>query len=472
MRLAPLVIILAALAGQAGAATLHVAGNGVDGPTCGAPANPCRSITQAMTNATAGDTILVGPGRYGDLTQGETNFTFPGEEMPPAGSQYLLVVDKALTIQSTHGADATHLDAGFSFGGVQILADGVVLGGPSRGFSIEALAGGEAVRIDAAAAGVTVADIVAAGDFVFDGTSHTLTHNVSLCCESSSGFVIRGAQHTFSDNVVFAGGVIVEGTEHAITSNLFIGVGLSLSGTDHVVRRNSFLDGVLSIAGISLGSGSTATINENNIYGNWPQVYPPEGNCGIHNASGATIDATGNYWGAATGPGPDPADEVCDEPDTGSSTVVTPFATAPFQIASESPGGGGNGPPICTAARPYPNALWPANHQFVSAWIVGIADPDDDPVAVSITRVTQDEPLSGLGDGDAAPDAVLQGSSADLRAERAGSGNGRVYRIEFTASDGHGGSCAGAVTVGVPNSQKPGQEIVDDGQTVVSTGSE
>ena len=44
-----------------------------------------------------------------------------------------------------------------------------------------------------------------------------------------------------------------------------------------------------------------------------------------------------------------------------------------------------------------------------------------------ITGITQDEPLTGLGSGDACPDASGVGSTtAMLRAERNGTGDGRV----------------------------------------------
>jgi hypothetical protein len=43
------------------------------------------------------------------------------------------------------------------------------------------------------------------------------------------------------------------------------------------------------------------------------------------------------------------------------------------------------------------------------------------------TAVTQSEPLNGLGDGDTSPDAVLQGDSVLLRAERSGLGTGQRY---------------------------------------------
>ena len=60
-------------------ATLHVETNGVNSAACGALANPCRTITQAILNARTYDWILVGPGRYGNLDLDET-VGEPGEE--------------------------------------------------------------------------------------------------------------------------------------------------------------------------------------------------------------------------------------------------------------------------------------------------------------------------------------------------------------------------------------------------------
>ncbi|MEW6758349.1 MAG: hypothetical protein AB1347_09020, partial [Acidobacteriota bacterium] len=67
-----------------------------------------------------------------------------------------------------------------------------------------------------------------------------------------------------------------------------------------------------------------------------------------------------------------------------------------------------------------------------------------------------------------APDGYGVGTAqVSLRAERSGPGNGRVYRIAFTASDGQGDSCSGTVAVGVPHDAK--DIPVDDGQTFDST---
>ena len=76
-------------------------------------------------------------------------------------------------------------------------------------------------------------------------------------------------------------------------------------------------------------------------------------------------------------------------------------------------------------------------------------------VVVTVTGVRQDEPVVGTGDGDSAPDALIQpDGSVLLRAERAGSGNGRVYNVNFVADDGYGGSCSSVVSVCVPDNEK------------------
>ena len=128
-----------------------------------------------------------------------------------------------------------------------------------------------------------------------------------------------------------------------------------------------------------------------------------------------------------------------------------------------------NGPPLCGLAQALPSLLWPANHGMRVVGITGVTDPNNDSVAITITGVTQDEPVNGVGDGDTSPDAVIQGSQALVRAERWGGGNGRVYQINFSANDGQGGGCSGSVKVTVPHSMKPGSAAVDDGQLYDST---
>ena len=133
-----------------------------------------------------------------------------------------------------------------------------------------------------------------------------------------------------------------------------------------------------------------------------------------------------------------------------------------------------NRDPICDNAFADPDELWPPNHKFREVAALGVVDPDGDPVTITITSISQDEPLNGLGDGDTCPDGTGVGTdTASVRAERSGTkkvpGDGRVYHIDFNADDGQGGSCDGLVTVCVPHDQRPGHVCVDQGPIFDST---
>lgn len=127
-----------------------------------------------------------------------------------------------------------------------------------------------------------------------------------------------------------------------------------------------------------------------------------------------------------------------------------------------------NGAPDCSTAVPSTDLLWPPNHKFVSIDVLGVTDPDGDGVTLSVDSIYQDEAVDAPGSGKTAPDGQGVGTaSAQVRAERVGGGNGRVYHIGFTAEDGNGGSCSGEVLVSVPHKKK--STAVDDGALFDST---
>jgi hypothetical protein len=112
---------------------------------------------------------------------------------------------------------------------------------------------------------------------------------------------------------------------------------------------------------------------------------------------------------------------------------------------------------------PSVTTLWPPNHKFIPVSIQGVTDPEGGVVEITVTRILQDEPTDGLGDGDGAPDATGLGTAtARLRAERSAKGNGRVYRIDFEARDDQGGLSSGSVIVGVPLNQGTGNVYSND----------
>jgi cysteine-rich repeat protein len=132
-----------------------------------------------------------------------------------------------------------------------------------------------------------------------------------------------------------------------------------------------------------------------------------------------------------------------------------------------------NEAPVCTGAEASPAMLWPPNHKLKNVVIQGITDPDMDPLTLTVTGITQDEPVSSKGSGNTAPaDAVINlDGSVSIRAERTGTSpkNGRVYQIDVTATDPSGLSCTSQVKVCVPHDQRDGNECVDDGQNYSST---
>lgn len=130
-----------------------------------------------------------------------------------------------------------------------------------------------------------------------------------------------------------------------------------------------------------------------------------------------------------------------------------------------------NRPPDCTNAAPTVASLWPPDHSLMPVAIQGITDADGDPVGVTITSISQDEPLDAPGSGNTCPDAAGVGTAtAQLRAERTGNGDGRVYHIGFVARDGRGGECQSQVTVCVPHDQGHGASCGDQGGSFDATG--
>lgn len=107
------------------------------------------------------------------------------------------------------------------------------------------------------------------------------------------------------------------------------------------------------------------------------------------------------------------------------------------------------------------NILWPPNHKMVTVIIRANArDNSGGPVLLSAV-IFSNEPQNGLGDGDESPDwtepvidQVNGVITLQLRAERSGRGNGRIYTVRITATDTSGNSSYGDVNIIVPHDQR------------------
>ncbi len=98
-----------------------------------------------------------------------------------------------------------------------------------------------------------------------------------------------------------------------------------------------------------------------------------------------------------------------------------------------------------------PALLWPPDHTMRNVSVGYSAADLCSPVHCALT-VTSNEPVNGTGDGDVAPDwVVLDDHHLQLRAERAGTGSGRVYIVSINCSDTLGHASTKSATVPVPH---------------------
>jgi hypothetical protein len=133
-----------------------------------------------------------------------------------------------------------------------------------------------------------------------------------------------------------------------------------------------------------------------------------------------------------------------------------------------------NSPPVVSQAYASQKCVLESKtHAFSPNSILGVTDPDGNTLTVKITRITSDEPTATdkqSGGSKYAPDAGITGDNAAIvRAERSTSGNGRVYVMSFTASDGIGGSAQGTAQVCVALKSTPQCSCVDSGQLYDAT---
>ncbi len=105
--------------------------------------------------------------------------------------------------------------------------------------------------------------------------------------------------------------------------------------------------------------------------------------------------------------------------------------------------------------------LWPPNHQMENITIETNASDNSGIMPTLAASVYSNEPEEGLGDGDMKPDwtepLIDQENgiiSLELRAERSGTGDGRIYTISITAADQSGNTSTVNIEIIVPHDKK------------------
>jgi uncharacterized repeat protein (TIGR01451 family) len=168
-----------------------------------------------------------------------------------------------------------------------------------------------------------------------------------------------------------------------------------------------------------------------------------------------------------------------DSESEGSETVVFTLASGSgYSVGSPSmatgtitnTGGGVDTTPPVITLHTTQIKLWPPNHLYqkftVSDFVLSASDASDPGVNLSsvyILKVTSDEIAKGEGDGNTYKDIVIgpDCKSTQVRSERSGSGDGRVYTITFKVRDASGNYTTAIARVVVPVSHA--EAAIDSG---------
>ena len=243
------------------AKTLTVANNGTDSPSCGGSGVPCRSISQAILNASNGDNVVVGPGEYGN------------REFGPATGCCAIVIDKEVSITARDGATATVINVrDTGRWPVIITASNALFGGKNKGFMV-----------------VADTNPPFSGIFVKEGTS-AVTVQGNTFVGFGRGIDVAGDNGIIANNVVTENGegLDIHGNNNTAIENIANGNpgvgGIVVGGNGHVISRN--ICNANTFTGIRVTTGSGHQITDNSVIGN--------GNEGILLESGVRARVTGN----------------------------------------------------------------------------------------------------------------------------------------------------------------------------------
>jgi hypothetical protein len=113
-----------------------------------------------------------------------------------------------------------------------------------------------------------------------------------------------------------------------------------------------------------------------------------------------------------------------------------------------------------------PQTLWPPNHEMQRISVTSLAQDVCDPhPAVVLVSLTSSEPDDAGGNADGGTQGDISGADlgmadteVSVRAERSGSGTGRVYTLTYSATDASGNRTSAVAVVIVPHDQGSGPE--------------
>jgi hypothetical protein len=155
-----------------------------------------------------------------------------------------------------------------------------------------------------------------------------------------------------------------------------------------------------------------------------------------------TVDSCNSQTGCANAPNCDDGNPCTTDACDASGCTHQPIPGAPLSIQVSL----------------TPNLLFPANHRMIPvSATVSASDSCGGALSIRLESITSSEPDDAAGSGDGRTRNDIQGAAygtADftfaLRAERAGEGPGRTYRVTYSVTDTTGRAAAGSAEVIAP----------------------
>ncbi|HEY5952630.1 MAG TPA: hypothetical protein VIV40_44330 [Kofleriaceae bacterium] len=207
----------------------------------------------------------------------------------------------------------------------------------------------------------------------------------------------------------------------------------------------------------------------------YPQTAPPNPtDCGPDTYP---CDGSGSDTGSGSGSGSDTGSGSGSD-GSGSGTCgpdTFPCDDGGGGDGSGSGGDGGGGDGGGNECEPWPvgtaTVLWPPNHKMHTYTLADCAKVDVCPNGSAIadgtvTKITVDEEIEVNAGGDGHTTiydaAIIDNKHFELRSERQGGMDGRVYTVYYVDSNGADGSCQFLV----PHNRGPHEGAVDSGTKV------
>jgi hypothetical protein len=130
--------------------------------------------------------------------------------------------------------------------------------------------------------------------------------------------------------------------------------------------------------------------------------------------------------------------------------VISLYSADQYRISDHDPVIVGLCTPPTLGVSVSPSVIRQKNHKYVT--VTATLTPSGDVASTSLVSATSNEPDNGLGDGDTSNDILkINDTTIQVRAERSGNGNGRIYTFIYQATNTCGATTIATATVTVPH---------------------